>query len=284
MQDMAEFTLDLEQTGSNTLDDLGLTSKYSIHLDVINNETGFALYMDFDHDDGDFYQLYEGQGQPESDIHHTDFDPTTEGPISKQTWPIYVQEMVNMTYLLIRELDENGNPGEWQRIIHINYEEIVLNNPSDTLIELGFDRFGSVTWFSGLEENKQYQIKMWIDTNQNGEMDTEGYYTREAPISENADGTGRSPVYDENGLIITEESEYYRWIEPDLVSDIHDINTNPDTFDLDIDGDGTMDFFANIDVVEVDTNADTSSDQVNTDTDADISSDQVNTDAGIFII
>ncbi|MYH68992.1 MAG: hypothetical protein F4147_02370 [Gammaproteobacteria bacterium] len=228
--------IQIDQSGDDKLQELGLVPKYSLHLDVINNETGFALYMDLTSSSSGFFELVQKQTTL---VHEDDVDQTM-GPIYDPS-PLG-EELTVMTHLLIRELDEENNPGEWHRI-PFDYEKVVANFPPAALTDLGFDRFGSVTWLSGLEKNKRYQVKMWIDLNQNGELDMAGQYARVQ---------GEHRTTDEQGNEITLPIEWFQWHEPDWYSDIHDINTDPEAFDIDVEGDGTMDFFADIDVVEAD--------------------------------
>ena len=48
------------------------------------------------------------------------------------------------------------------------YDKFVNNsNPLDALEQLSFDCFDSVTWLTGMKEDKDYQVQMWIDLNEN---------------------------------------------------------------------------------------------------------------------
>ena len=56
------------------------------------------------------------------------------------------------------------------------------------------DSFDSVTWHDGLEEDKDYQVQMWIDVNENGRLDSQGRLFRNS-------------YTDEDGKVIL--SDYY---------------------------------------------------------------------------
>ena len=75
------------------------------------------------------------------------------------------------------------------------YDKLVNNsNPPDALEQLGFDCFDSVTWLNGMEEDKDYQVRMWIDVNENGRLDSQGRLFRNS-------------YTDEDGKVIL--SDYY---------------------------------------------------------------------------
>ena len=69
---------------------------------------------------------------------------------------------------------------------------------------------------------------MWVDTNYNGQLDTKGMFTR-------------GSWTDENGNEVLDD--YYFWQEADVYSGIHTLNTDAEDFNMDIDADGTMDYF-----------------------------------------
>ena len=143
---------------NNILQELGLTHEYPLHTDVLNNETGFALYIDSPYDKS-FFNFYDGQGRPEP-VHETEYDPAA--PIVYSSFLVGASELyADLTYLRVRELDEEGNPGEWHRI-PITWDKFKANNPPDVLEDLGFDRFDTVTWLEGLEEDKQYQVQLCL--------------------------------------------------------------------------------------------------------------------------
>ena len=78
---------------------------------------------------------------------------------------------------------------------------------------------------------------MWFDRNGNGQLDSQGYFERRAHTPHHQDGT------------VTEKpGEWYYWQRPDLYSDIHEINTDSEVFDIDIEGGRQMDFLADVQV------------------------------------
>lgn len=236
--DTTEDTFQLDQSGDDVLRKLGLVHEHRLHIDVINNETGFALYLDSPFE-SELFDFYDGQGKRPVEVHHTEYDPAAPIVYSEpgETALLYAE----ITYLQIRELDEDGSPGEWHRI-PVTFEEFRRNNPPDVLEDLGFDRFDTVTWLEGLEENKQYEVQLWFDGNGNGELDREARYERQVYTHHNGN----------TGVTTTHLTEHYYWTEADYYSGIHVINTNSEAFDVDIDGDGTMDFFADVEVVDTD--------------------------------
>ena len=81
-----------------------------------------------------------------------------------------------------------------------------------------------------------------FDLNDNGQIDTEAGYARSRFRSTHRDADGTETVTE--GLTDT-----YFWQEADLYSGIHTINTDADDFNVDIDGDGAMDFFTMQDLI-----------------------------------
>lgn len=73
---------------------------------------------------------------------------------------------------------------------------------------------------------------MWFDMDENGRLDSQGRYERKMVVS-----------YDDNGNEVVEPGDRYIWQEGDLYSGIHNINTDAEAFNIDIDADGAMDFF-----------------------------------------
>ena len=125
--------------------------------------------------------------------------------------------------------------------MRVNVHNFAQNADTPGALEaLGFDRFDSVTWFEGLEPGKEYQVQMWFDMNDNGELDSAGRWVL---------GTyGLATSQEDGGYHVQAiRDDYYYWQEPDLYSGIHTINTDPDAFNVDIDADGTMDFFIDAD-------------------------------------
>ena len=229
----------IDQSGSDKLRELGLIHTYPLHIDVLNNETGFALYLNIPYE-------FQDDGHPLANdndsewavgVHYTDYDPNSP-PVysSREFW----MDRDMDSYLQIREVDEVGNPGEWH-LAPLTWANLSVNtNPPATLDKSGFDNFDAVTWFEGLETGKDYQVQLWHDTNENGRLDTQGYWERDIYIQ---------TTPQEDGTISTRAMlrDYYFWQEPDLYSGIHTINTDPDAFNVDIDADGTMDFFIDAD-------------------------------------
>jgi len=226
------------------LQELGLTrDEYTVDVDVINNETGFAVYMDIPvrwWTGGDSFPLYDDDWRPES-IHHTNYNP--DDPVF--SWPreFWADEQEQAIQLHIREVSASEQPGEWHRIPVTWTKFSEFNSPPTALNQLGFDRFDTVTWMQGLEPDKHYQVQLWFDLDGNGVLDPQSRWVRETWYE-------YSGPEDQIGTLV--QGDYYYWQEPDLYSGIHDINTDPEAFDVDIDGDGAMDFFADVELVEVD--------------------------------
>ena len=226
--------IDLQPAPPDFLSDLGLVHKYPLHINLVNNETGFALYVETPANEDGWEPLFGDQeliGAEE--IHHTEYE-ADRGPETYGHGFTYSDEI----FLRVREVDDNGNPGAWSKaLLHGgNFTKNV--NPPDVLEELGFDRFDSVTWLEGLEADKDYQVQMWFDMDDNGQLDSQGRYVRGINITHNLDGT------------VTETpGDHYYWQKADLYSGIHDLNTDAEDFNIDIDNDGTMDFFTTQDLI-----------------------------------
>ncbi|MCY4363924.1 MAG: hypothetical protein OXE42_17380 [Gammaproteobacteria bacterium] len=238
--------LDQIQIPSDVLADLGLVHKYPLHIDVINNETGFALYVEtpiVSHiNDGMWDPLFGSDAEYHAkNVHIDDYVPGMAPEYEFDSWN-------EGAYLRIREVDDDGNTGEWHTV-QLQKRNFTKNtNPPDALEDFGFNRFDSVTWLEGLDPGKNYQVQMWLDSpSDNGRLDLQGYWKRSINyVYDEHDNY----VYDEHGNELTEPGDWYYWQEPDVYSDIHDINTDSAVFDVDIDGDGTMDFFADVEVVD----------------------------------
>ena len=224
---------DLDQTyplENDVLRTLGLIHDYPLHIDVLNNETGFALYVettgDFTDDGawGPVFSLVGDEGGAKR-VHVDDYISGMEPEYDPDDW-------FDDLYLRIREVAEDGSTGEWHTMKMDPSGFTKNTNPPDALDDLGFNDFDSVTWLEGLEADKDYQVQLWFDTYENGQLDSQGRFVREKNVISHQDGT------------ITEEpGDYYYWQAPDVYSDIHNINTDAEDFNVDIDDDGVMDFF-----------------------------------------
>ena len=101
------------------------------------------------------------------------------------------------------------------------------------MADADFGQFDSVTWLNGLESGKNYQVQLWFDMDDDGQLDTQGRYERGIVRTHHADGT------------VTEEpDDWYYWQEADVYSSIHNLNTDAEDFNIDIDADGDMDYFS----------------------------------------
>ena len=137
MEDIA-----FEQSGSDTLRELGLVHRYGVHIDVVNDETGFALYVDTppeSDDDGAWWPFFTKSDDVYArSVHVDDYVPGAEPEYHYGHW-------FDRAYLRIREIDDEGNPGEWHTI-RLNLAHFVKNTDApDVLDEMGFGRFDSVT-------------------------------------------------------------------------------------------------------------------------------------------
>lgn len=224
--------IDLQQIPPDALADLGLVHKYPLHIDVINNKTGFALYVETP---AFFYEFSESgalfilsDDYRTADIHVDDYVPGLD--------PVYeYDDWYEGLHLRIREVDEEGNPGVWYTVQLAQSGFTKNTNPPGVLADAGLDRFDSVTWIAGLEPGKNYQVQMWFDQDGNGQLNTRGRWERGEIHYVFNDGDPREDY--------TELSDYYHWVEPDVYSGIHTLNTDAEDFNLDIDADGTMDYF-----------------------------------------
>ena len=212
------------------LQELGLIHDYPIHIDVLNNETGFALYVETPatySDDGDWSPFF---GQEREDatkpVHHTEYVPGAAPEYNE------LNHWYEDDYLRIREVDDAGNPGAWHTIELVMTGFTRNTNPPAALEELGFGRFDSVTWLEGLEPDKDYQVQLWLDMDGDGRFDSQGQYER-----------GINRTYHADGTVTEEPGDWHYWQEPDVYSGIHNLNTDAEDFNVDIDSDGTMDFF-----------------------------------------
>ena len=216
----------IRQRAGHVLHRKGLIHKYPLHIDVVDDDSGFALYVETPREIGDdgWVPLHAGEiilGKMR--VHHTEYIPG-DPPSHYGSSGNYSDTI----YLRIREMDENGNLGEWYRVLMREDIFTKNTNPPDVLEELGFNRFDSVTWFRGLERGKEYQVQMWFDLDGNGRLNPDGRYVREVYRHEDE----------------TEElGDCFNWREGDLYSSIHTLNTDPENCNIDIDRDGTMDFF-----------------------------------------
>ncbi|MCY4283133.1 MAG: hypothetical protein OXE03_09500, partial [Gammaproteobacteria bacterium] len=105
------------------------------------------------------------------------------------------------------------------------------------LLTHGIDRFDSVAWLEGLKEDSHYQVQLWFESDGNGRLDSVGRYIRDATVEHlYTDDAG-------NAHVRVLPGDYYYWQEADLYSGIHNIQTNPQEFNIDIDADGVMDYF-----------------------------------------
>ena len=221
--------IDLQQIPPDALSELGLVHKYPLHIDVVNNETGFALYVETPaaySDDDDWGPLFGGEDENGAKpVHVDDYVPGLEPEYILDHW-------YDDAYLRIREVGEDGAPGPW----HTTRLEIAAfaknTNPPPALDKLGFDDFDSVAWLEGLEPGRDYQVQVWFDLDEDGQLDPRGRWER-----------GHKYVYDEDGNQSVAPGDYYTWQEADVYSGVHDLNTDAQDFNLDIDCDGIMDFF-----------------------------------------
>lgn len=221
--------IDLEQTPPDTLADLGLVHEYPLHIDVLNNETGFGLYLVTPP------AIYEDEGwaplaafERDAWVEAVHVDDYTPGMAPEY----YVEDSYVSLHLHIREVDDVTGPGDWHTL-ELDENDFVMNtNPPAAL---GMDEFDSVTWLEGLEPGKEYEVQLWFDLEEggNGQLNSQGRWER-----------GTKEVYNrEEGTYSVVPGDYYYWQEADVYSGIHTINTDPDAFNVDIDADGTMDFF-----------------------------------------
>ena len=219
---------------ADALADLGLVHKYPLHIDVLNNENGFALYVETP---AYFYAISEGGGggifvgdddSAAVPVHVNEYAPGLEPTYEYNDW-------YEDLYLRIREVDEQGVPGAWHTTQLAPSGFIKNTNPPAVLANADFGQFDSVTWLNGLEAGKDYQVQMWFDLDDNGQLNTQGRWERGEIHYVFSDDDPREDY--------TELSDYYHWVEPDVYSGIHTLNTDADDFNLDIDADGTMDYF-----------------------------------------
>ena len=229
----------IDQSGSDKLRELGLIHTYPLPIDVVNNATGFALYVETPHgvyDDADDSVPLYALGRLGGSFVHT--DNYVRGMSPQQGFSYYVNNRLEKdAYLRIREVDDAGTPGGWHTM-RVDVHNFAQNADAPGALEaLGFDQFDSVAWFEGLEADKQYQVQFYFDLDEDGgHFDSQGRWLR-----------GAEHVYYEDGTWTLEPSDWYYWQEPDLYSGIYTINTDPDAFNVDIDADGTMDFFIDAD-------------------------------------
>ena len=71
-----------------------------------------------------------------------------------------------------------------------------------------------------------------LDMDGDGRFDSQGQYER-----------GINRTYHADGTVTEEPGDWHYWQEPDVYSGIHNLNTDAEDFNVDIDSDGTMDFF-----------------------------------------
>ena len=222
--------INLDQSGRDTLDGLGLTHRYPVHIDVVNNETGFALYVEtpFDFDEGwePLFLVY--------DTDDSGYRPVPVDSFVQGQEPVYEPEdWYDDLYLRIRELDGEGAPGTWHTI---QLKPSAFAQNANPPAALGVDEFDSVTWLEGLTAGKDYHVQLWFDQNGNGQLDLHGHFER-----------GVTTIHHRDGTVTVEPSDLYYWQPPDLYSGVHTINTESEDFNVDIDADNTMDFFASDD-------------------------------------
>ena len=209
---------------SDVLQELGLIHDSPLHTDVINNETGFALYIETPHrpdNDQPWVPLFGLEQEQASGVHVDDYVPDMAPEY-------YTEDSWWDVYLRIREVDDEDGPGGWHTIKLDEFSFLQNTNPPDAL---DVDEFDSVTWLEGLESGKDYQLQLWFDLDENGQLNPQGRFIRET-YTLFEDGEEKEYLDD-----------YYRWQEADLYSDIHSLNTDPDAFNVDVDSDGAMDFF-----------------------------------------
>lgn len=222
----------LQQTPPDVLSDLGLVHEYPVHIDILNNEEGFALYVETPHliTDEEWTPLFSR----ESEHLYVSLDVyELLGPEGLVLSNLRPADIYDNAYLRIREVDDAGDPGGWH-VMRVDANHFAQNADTPGALEaLGFDRFDSVTWFEGLEADKQYQVQFYFDRdNDGGHFDGQGHWVRGTNATVLADGTREE-----------EPGDWYYWQEPDLYSGIHTLNTDPDAFNIDIDADGAMDYF-----------------------------------------
>ena len=218
--------MQIEQVSEQYLDlrELGLVSKVPLDIDVINNQEGFGIYTKdipghtltfYDsHTVSNIYPIHESEYDP-SNTHYTNYQYIDSSVIN---YPMYVR---------IREKQEDGTYGEWTKAELVETEIAQNINPPAALKKKGFDYYNGVTWFDGLEQDKEYQVQMWIDVDRNAELNSRERWERFA----------------DDLTTERDESEYLYYVEADIYSAIHTLNTDIEDFNIDINADGTMDFF-----------------------------------------
>ena len=201
--------IDLQQIPPDALSDLGLVHKYPLHIDLVNNETGFALYVETPvttiADEG-WLPLFglEEEGWVK-DIHVDDYIPGMAPENETDNW--YHDLM-----LRIREVDEDGTHGYWRTMELSTLDFSKNTNPPDALDDLGFDDFDSVTWLEGLEPGKNYQVQVWFEVDGYAGINAQGHYVRKSwRVYEDSEDEVGELVYD----------DHYRWQEADVYSGIH---------------------------------------------------------------
>lgn len=221
--------ISLDQSGRDTLTGLGLTHRFPVHIDVVNNETGFALYVEtpaIGIDDDGWGPLFGLENERWVDTVHVDDYVAGMRPV--YAYDNWYDDM----YLRIREVDAEGNTGTWHTVaLQLSGFAKNTNPPA----ALRVDEFDSVTWLEGLQADKDYQVQVWFDQDENGQLNTTGRWERGEIHHVFSDDDPREDY--------VELADWYEWVEPDLYSGIHNINTDAEDFNVDIDSDGTMDFF-----------------------------------------
>lgn len=233
---MEDTLQNIHQTNLLNVDilrELGLVHNHPVHIDVLNNEEGFALYVETPYvldDDVGWAPLFGIEKEWEAlDVHIDNYVPGMAPHYQFDTW-------FHDAYLRIREVDDAGDPGPWYTM-PVDVHNFAQNaDTPDALEAFGFDRFDSVAWFEGLEADKQYQVQLWFDLDDNGQLNSQGRWVRDIYIQTTPQGDGTSST--RVGL-----RDYYFWQEPDFYSGIHTINTDPEAFNVVFDADGAMDFF-----------------------------------------
>ena len=133
--------IDLQQLDPSALAELGLVHKYPLHIDVVNNKTGFALYVAtpwVDPHDRGWKPLFTRDDNDPIAVHHTDYDP--DRPHHEYDSGRWAREDL---FLRIREVDD-GKPGDWHTLNLDSYGFTQNIDPPEVLDVDGFD---SVTWF-----------------------------------------------------------------------------------------------------------------------------------------
>lgn len=141
-----------QRESTENLQKLGLIHMYPLHIDVVNNDSGFALYVETPTRLGwnEWEPLYSyetrlGDLEVDADEYIPGYPPHDYAHLAPRG---------DVMYLRIRQVDEDGNPGEWVKVTFIEGQFTKNTNPPEALEVLGFGNFDSVTWFSGLEEDK----------------------------------------------------------------------------------------------------------------------------------